>query len=216
MPDAPDGALHDEWVRWRTSGLEQGINLDLEIAAALARGVAESLPAGSSDPAIWERRGRWRNCFAIAHSDRGTRESGTARLEEAVAAYRSALRERTRCRVASDWAGTQNNFGNALAALGERETGTARLKEEVEAYRAALLERTRERAPLEWAITSFNWAEAELALAARSEPARARALREAARARVAEAIAVFRESGASQYLAQAEALLAQIEAALRG
>ena len=34
----------------------------------------------------------------------GARESGTARLEEAVAAYRDALKERTRERVPLDWA----------------------------------------------------------------------------------------------------------------
>ena len=44
----------------------------------------------------------------------GERESGTARLEEAVAAYRAALEEWTRERVPLDWAMTQNNLGNAL------------------------------------------------------------------------------------------------------
>ena len=44
----------------------------------------------------------------------GERESGTARLEEAVAAYRAALEEWTRERVPLDWATTQNNLGNAL------------------------------------------------------------------------------------------------------
>ena len=81
----------------------------------------------------------------------GERESGTARLEEAVAAYRAALEERTRERVPLDWAATQNNLGDALRALGERESGTARLEEAVAAYRAALEERTRERVPLDWA-----------------------------------------------------------------
>ena len=86
----------------------------------------------------------------------GERESGTARLEEAVAAYRAALEERTRERVPLDWAMTQNNLGNALRALGERESGTARLEEAVAAYRAALEERTRERVPLDWAMTQNN------------------------------------------------------------
>ena len=44
----------------------------------------------------------------------GERESGTARLEEAVAAFREALKEWTRERVPLDWAMTQNNLGNAL------------------------------------------------------------------------------------------------------
>ena len=86
----------------------------------------------------------------------GERESGTARLEEAVAAYREALKERTRERVPLDWATTQNNLGNALAELGERESGTARLEEAVAAYREALKERTRERVPLDWATTQNN------------------------------------------------------------
>ena len=58
-----------------------------------------------------------------------TREAGTARLEEAVAAYRDALKEPTRERVPLQWATTQNNLGNALSRLGERESGTARLEE---------------------------------------------------------------------------------------
>ena len=86
----------------------------------------------------------------------GERESGTARLEEAVAAYRAALEERTRERVPLDWAMTQNNLGNALCDTRERESGTARLEEAVTAYRAALEERTRERVPLDWATTQNN------------------------------------------------------------
>jgi tetratricopeptide (TPR) repeat protein len=80
----------------------------------------------------------------------GQRESGTARLEEAVAACREALKEYTRERVPLQWATTQNNLGNALGSLGERESGTARLEEAVAAYREALKERTRERVPLQW------------------------------------------------------------------
>ena len=62
----------------------------------------------------------------------GERESGTARLEQAVTAYRNALQERTRERMPLDWAMTQNNLGTALETLGERESGTARLEEAVD------------------------------------------------------------------------------------
>ena len=55
----------------------------------------------------------------------GQRESGTARLDEALAAYREALKEWTRERVRLDWALTQTNLGIALETLGERESGTA-------------------------------------------------------------------------------------------
>ena len=96
------------------------------------------------------------NNLGNALSRLGERESGTERLEEAVAAYRAALQERTRERVPLHWAMTQNNLGNALWRLGERESGTARLEEAVDAYRAALQERTRERVPLDWAMTQNN------------------------------------------------------------
>ena len=59
----------------------------------------------------------------------GERESGTARLEEAVAAYRAALQERTRERVPLDWAATQSNLGNALSVLGERVHSEESLQE---------------------------------------------------------------------------------------
>jgi tetratricopeptide (TPR) repeat protein len=91
-----------------------------------------------------------------SHQISGERESGTARLEEAVAAYRAALEERTCERAPLDWATMQNNLGNALQTLGEQESGTARLEEAVAAYRAALQERTRDRVPRGWAITQYN------------------------------------------------------------
>ena len=53
----------------------------------------------------------------------GERESGTARLEEAVAAYRAALEERTRERVPLDWAMTQMNLGTALGRWASGRAG---------------------------------------------------------------------------------------------
>jgi tetratricopeptide (TPR) repeat protein len=96
------------------------------------------------------------NNLGVALEKLGERESGTERLEEAVAAYREALKERTQERVPLNWAMTQNNLGNTLQRLGERESGTERLEEAVAAYRKALKERTRERVPLQWATTQNN------------------------------------------------------------
>ena len=76
--------------------------------------------------------------LGIALKKLGEREAGTGRLDEAVAAYRLALQERTRERVPLQWAMTQINLGLALAALGEREAGTARLEEAVEAWDTCL------------------------------------------------------------------------------
>jgi tetratricopeptide (TPR) repeat protein len=68
----------------------------------------------------------------------GERESVTGRQEEAVTAYREALKERTREQVPLQWAQTQNNIGNALWKLGEREGGPGRLEEAKTATALAL------------------------------------------------------------------------------
>jgi uncharacterized caspase-like protein len=83
----------------------------------------------------------------------GWRESGTARLEAAVAANREALGEFAQQEARLDWASTQTNLGNALRSLGEREGDATHLEEAVAAFREALREQPRERAPLDWAKT---------------------------------------------------------------
>jgi tetratricopeptide (TPR) repeat protein len=86
----------------------------------------------------------------------GERDRQLSKVEDAVAALRSALMERTRERVPLEWAATQNNLGAALEVLGGRERGTSLFKEAAAAYRNALSERTRELAPLAWAATQNN------------------------------------------------------------
>ena len=107
------------------------------------------------------------NAYADASWTLGERESGTDRLEAAVAAYRKALEERTRERVPLQWATTQSSLGSALTRLGERESGTDRLEAAVAAYRKALEERTRERVPLQWATTQSNLSSALFSLGER-------------------------------------------------
>ena len=142
-------------------GRDKGLNADLVVSIEIARLIVDR--ARNSD-----ERGAAANDLAISLSTLGERESGTARLEEAVEAYRSALEERTRERVPLDWAGTQMNLGNALRTLGERESGTARLEEAVEAYRAALEEYARERVPLQWAASFGNQGVALMRIADRT------------------------------------------------
>ena len=114
----------------------------------------------------------------------GERESGTERLEEAVAAFRKALQEFTRERDPLDWAETQNHLGVALCRLGETESVAERLEEAVAAFRAALTVRGRPRAPLEWAETQNNLANALLRLGER----------ESGTARLEEAAVAYREA----------------------
>jgi tetratricopeptide (TPR) repeat protein len=138
----------------------------------------------------------------------GERESGTVRLEEAVAACRAALQEQTQNRLPLDWAATQNNLGAALQTLGERESGTVRLEEVVAAYRGALQERTRERVPLKWAATQNNLGNGLRTLEER----------ESGTARLEEAVTVmkqawdvYREAGIEQYQVAFESRLKAIE-----
>src|SRR5262249_24978032 len=113
----------------------------------------------------------------------GEREAGKAKLEEAVLAYREALKEWTRERVPLQWAVTENNLGWALMRLGDRESGTAKLEEGVAAFREAFKERTRERVPLAWAETQNGLA---FALNTLGE-------RERGTAKLEEAVVAYRE-----------------------
>ena len=55
--------------------------------------------------------------LGIALATLGERESGTERLEQAVAAFTEALKERTRERVPLAWAATRSNLGRAIQLL---------------------------------------------------------------------------------------------------
>jgi tetratricopeptide (TPR) repeat protein len=142
-------SLNSEAATLYEYGRDRGSNVHLIALIVLRR---KLLDVASSD----DERGIAQFNVGNALWTLGERESGKARLEEAVVAYRAALEERTRERVPLDWATTQTNLGNALRTLGERESGTARLEEAVSAYRAALEERTRERVALNWAATQNN------------------------------------------------------------
>ena len=107
----------------------------------LPRRAARNAPAS-----VCRSNGRRRRTTSAARLRRsGERESGTARLEQAIRRLPRRAQEYTRERVPLQWAMTQNNLGNALATLGARESGTARLFEAINAYRNALKEWTRER-----------------------------------------------------------------------
>ena len=112
------------------------------------------------------------------------RESGTAKLEEAVAVYREALKEWTREGASRDWAMAQHNLGITLLALGIRGSEPAKLIEAVAVFREALKELTRGEVPLHWAMTQHSLGEALSQLA----------LRESGTAKLEEALDAYREA----------------------
>lgn len=144
---------------WRTSALwnlqsaykvrgdRYGTRIDLQICAALAR---RALMIADSDQDKWGAHVFLGNALQVLGS-RGQEDA----LQDAVAAYREALKVSTREAAPMEWAGTQNNLGNVLQVLGERGEDGA-LQDAVAAYRAALEVRTRKVAPMDWAITQNN------------------------------------------------------------
>ena len=112
------------------------------------------------------------------------REKRRIGWKEAIAAYREALKERTRERVPLDWASTQNSLATALSGLATREGSTPRYKEAVAAYREALKEWTRERAPADWARVQYSLGSTLRLLAGRRGSI----------ARYEEAVAAYREA----------------------
>jgi hypothetical protein len=67
----------------------------------------------------------------------GERESGTTKLEEAVAAYREALKERTRERVPLEWAISTGDLGIASMQLAQRKRDAAMAQTAVIQIKAA-------------------------------------------------------------------------------
>jgi tetratricopeptide (TPR) repeat protein/pimeloyl-ACP methyl ester carboxylesterase len=130
-------------------GKDKGVNLNLEVAIEIAR-LAQ---ASAYDR---ESRGTALEYLGLALTVLGERETGTAHLEQAVAALQAALDGRTRDRDPLTWAMAQTNLGNALQALGGRERNTERLKGAIEAFHSVLQVYTLEREPLEWARTQNN------------------------------------------------------------
>jgi tetratricopeptide (TPR) repeat protein len=137
------------------------------------------------------------------------------KLEEAVVAFREALKEWTRERAPLDWATSQNNLGNALSSLGGRESGTAKLEEAVAAYREALKERTREQAPLQWGTSLGNEGVTLMLMAERRGNA---AMAETALSQITAAFETMRDGGdapqAAYYASQlssARALVARLQ-----
>jgi len=201
--------LNSEAEALHEYGRDRGSNVHLAAEISLRRKI---LTAASS----LDDRGAANNNLGIALRTLGERESGTARLEEAVSAYRAALEERTRERVPLQWAMTQMNLGAALQTLGSRESGTARLEEAVLAYRAALEERTRERVPLDWAMSLGNQGVAMKSIAERTNDA---ALAKKAFEQISTAYETMRSGGHGPFadyyqeqLSKACSLLAQLSA----
>jgi tetratricopeptide (TPR) repeat protein len=142
----------------RSSGGEKGLLLEEAVAAYRS---ALEVYTKADLPQDWART---QNNLGLALWELGRRSSGGEEgrklLEEAVAAYRSALEVYTKADLPQDWARTQNNLGLALWELGRRssggEEGRKLLEDAVAAYRSALEVYTKADLPQGWARTQNN------------------------------------------------------------
>jgi tetratricopeptide (TPR) repeat protein len=128
-------------------------------------------------------------------------------LEEAVAAYRSALEVRTRGDLPQDWAATQYNLGNALKELGTQragEEGRKLLEDALVAYRSSLEIRTRGDLPQDWAATQNNLGNALQQLGTRSAGEEERKLLEDAVAAYRSALEVYTKADLPQFWAETQ------------
>lgn len=139
--------------QWAERGEAQGDNAALLRAIGIYLEKALTYAPRDDVPLEWAVT---QNNLGIALRILGARESGTARLEEAVVAFRFALEAYSHAHRSEAWAQSQANLGTALSRLGERENGTAHLEEATAAYRAALKELRRDRVPLQWATLQNN------------------------------------------------------------
>lgn len=161
LAEVPPPMLLTAYAEWWERGRDMGLNLDLEVAVRLAQSVLRR-PALSS-----EHQAGWNYNLGNALSVLGRREAGTARLTQAISAYRAVLETWTRDLRLRNWAATQDSIGNTLLELGSREAGTTRLDEAVRAYREASEGWKRDRQPFGWASTQNNLGNALRVLGAR-------------------------------------------------
>lgn len=124
-------ALREKQDDWYAKGRDGGLAFEAEMAMLLAK--TSVVIAQTAD-----QNGSALNNLGAALQTLGERESGTARLEEAVAAYRDALTERTRERVPLQWATTQYNFSLVIEVLATRNGSASTFQEALDCAKGAL------------------------------------------------------------------------------
>ena len=135
----------------------------------------------------------------------GEQRRGARTLQQAVAAYKSALTEFSRDRFPQQWATTKNNLGAALQKLASREDDPKIMQDAITSYECALEECGKESVPITWAMSIANLGVSRCEFAAMTENSS-----EASKAvlEIQAAVDVFREASHAQYTELGEEKLA--------
>ncbi|MBF0435742.1 MAG: hypothetical protein HQL77_10260 [Magnetococcales bacterium] len=94
---------------------------------------ADALPSSRDEQKI-----AYKKQESCAWYQQGDEFGDNEALKKAIQVRTKLLEMQPRERFPLEWAGTQNNLGNALRALGERESGTEKLEAAVMAFEKAL------------------------------------------------------------------------------
>lgn len=163
VPDRADDYRVQQSNALSNLGTERGDNLALQRAIEIKR-LLLTHRSREKNPDLWASM---ENDLAIDLQTLGVRQTDSALLAEAAAAYKETEKVFTRDRSPLQWAETQHNMGSIFTSLGEREAGTQHYEDAVKAFNAALLERTEQRTPLPWAMTQNNLGDVLLRLGER-------------------------------------------------
>ncbi len=131
-PQTRVAVLWSAQQEWYERGRDAGLKLDLEVAIEIGRLVVAAVGIDEQGPPLIDLGS---TLFTL-----GERESGVARLEEALAVLHVALDKLPRSKVPLLWAAAMSNRANVLLELGQRESGTTRLEKALSARRSALEE----------------------------------------------------------------------------
>lgn len=126
------------------------------------------------EPALKEAAAAYRASLAMAQTPKdaakslnnlgntlqsiGEHERGTARLEEAEAAFREAIKQSPRESDPVLWAGRENNIASALVDIGKHKNDSALIEQGAAGFREILKIYTQKSQPDDWAMAQYNLA----------------------------------------------------------
>ena len=136
-------------------------NKVLERAITRAISLTSEPIAGKSDP---DTRVTVSDNFTHTRGNYEQRRYGSNIFENARALLEAELAKQTRGQLPLDWAATQVDLGNLLAALGQRHRDEELYKKAVQSFNSALEELDQANAPVAWATAQYGLGTATQAL----------------------------------------------------
>ncbi|HUX29109.1 MAG TPA: tetratricopeptide repeat protein [Thiobacillus sp.] len=136
-------------------------NKVLERAITRAISLTSEPIAGKSDP---DTRVTVPDNFTHTRGNYEQRRYGSNIFENARALLEAELAKQTRGQLPLDWAATQVDLGNLLAALGQRHRDEELYKKAVQSFNSALEELDQANAPVAWATAQYGLGTATQAL----------------------------------------------------